>query len=156
MTVENLLPHGAPPTPQVRRRCEIAHRIVFESVDRTLVLVAPVMSKATWRLVRSCASATGRLSRPRQRLVRRPRDEDRPEFSEAVYGFGSGIFFIGYFLFEVPSNVLLERVGARIWIARIMIVWGIISAGMLLVKSIWQFYLLRSSSAPGRPASSPA
>ena len=55
-------------------------------------------------------------------------------FSDAVYGFGAGIFFIGYFLFEVPSNLILERVGARVWIARIMITWGIISAAMFLVQ----------------------
>ena len=48
-------------------------------------------------------------------------------FSAAVYGFGSGIFFLGYFIFEVPSNVLLSKVGARIWIARILVTWGIIS-----------------------------
>ncbi|MGK4845944.1 MFS transporter, partial [Salmonella enterica] len=52
------------------------------------------------------------------------------KFSETVYGLGAGIFFIGYFLFEVPSNVILHRVGARLWIARIMISWGIISAAM--------------------------
>ena len=44
--------------------------------------------------------------------------------SETIYGLGAGIFFIGYFLFEVPSNVILHRVGARIWIARIMLTWG--------------------------------
>jgi ACS family tartrate transporter-like MFS transporter len=49
-------------------------------------------------------------------------------FSAAVYGFGSGIFFLGYFIFEVPSNVLLSKVGARLWIARILVTWGIISA----------------------------
>jgi MFS family permease len=49
-------------------------------------------------------------------------------FSSAVYGFGGGIFFLGYFIFEVPSNVLLSKVGARVWIARILITWGIISA----------------------------
>src|SRR5260370_26885287 len=48
--------------------------------------------------------------------------------SDAVYGLGAGIFFIGYFLFEVPSNLILHRVGARVWIARIMFTWGIISA----------------------------
>ena len=51
-------------------------------------------------------------------------------FSETVYGLGAGMFFIGYFLFEVPSNVILHRVGARVWIARIMITWGIISGGV--------------------------
>jgi MFS transporter, ACS family, tartrate transporter len=54
-------------------------------------------------------------------------------FSSAVYGFGGGIFFLGYFIFEVPSNVLLSKVGARVWIARILITWGIISAGTAFV-----------------------
>ena len=47
-------------------------------------------------------------------------------FSDSVYGLGAGIFFIGYFLLEVPSNLILARVGARVWIARIMITWGLI------------------------------
>ena len=47
------------------------------------------------------------------------------QFSETVYGLGAGIFFIGYFLFEIPSNIILHKVGARIWIARIMVTWGI-------------------------------
>ena len=64
-------------------------------------------------------------------------------YSDAVYGFGAGIFFIGYFLFEVPSNVILERVGARMWIARIMITWGLLSAAMMLVQTAEQFYILR-------------
>ena len=49
------------------------------------------------------------------------------QFSETVYGLGAGIFFIGYFLFEIPSNIILHKVGARVWIARIMITWGLIS-----------------------------
>lgn len=64
-------------------------------------------------------------------------------FSDAVYGFGAGIFFIGYFIFEVPSNVILERVGARMWIARIMITWGIISSAMMFTNSATMFYVLR-------------
>ena len=63
--------------------------------------------------------------------------------SETAYGIGAGIFFIGYFLFEVPSNLILHRVGARVWIARIMITWGILSAAMMLVRSVPQFYALR-------------
>src|SRR3569833_2050856 len=55
------------------------------------------------------------------------------QFSEAVYGFGAGIFFVGYFLFEVPSNLVLHRVGARTWIARIMISWGIVSGATAFV-----------------------
>ena len=64
-------------------------------------------------------------------------------FSEAVYGLGAGIFFLGYVLFEVPSNVLMLKLGARRTIARIMVAWGIISAAMMLVETPTQFYLLR-------------
>src|SRR5215207_9525613 len=53
---------------------------------------------------------------------------------DAMYAFGAGIFFIGYFLFEVPSNLILERVGARRWIARIMITWGLVSAATAFVN----------------------
>ena len=65
------------------------------------------------------------------------------EFSDAVYGFGAGIFFIGYCIFEVPSNLLLEKVGARYWIARIMVTWGLISSAMMLVETEFWFYTLR-------------
>jgi len=64
-------------------------------------------------------------------------------FSPAVYGFGAGVFFIGYALFEVPSNLLLVRVGARLWIARIMITWGVLSIAMMYVSDATSFYLLR-------------
>ncbi|WP_174362609.1 MFS transporter [uncultured Caballeronia sp.] len=64
-------------------------------------------------------------------------------FSDAVYGAGAGVFFVGYLLFEVPSNLLLLRVGARRWIARIMITWGIISAGMMFVTTPMSFYIMR-------------
>lgn len=64
-------------------------------------------------------------------------------FSEAVYGLGAGIFFIGYFIFEVPSNLALHRFGARKWIARIMISWGVISGCMMFVQTPTSFYILR-------------
>ena len=64
-------------------------------------------------------------------------------FSATVYGFGAGIFFLGYVLFEIPSNVILARVGARIWIARIMISWGLVSSAMMFVRSAPGFYALR-------------
>jgi ACS family tartrate transporter-like MFS transporter len=64
-------------------------------------------------------------------------------FSSATFGLGSGIFFLGYCLFEIPSNIILERVGARLWIARIMVTWGLISAGLMLVRSPPLFYMLR-------------
>ena len=64
-------------------------------------------------------------------------------FSPTVYGWGAGIFFIGYFLFEVPSNLILERVGARLWIFRIMVTWGLISAAMAFVQGPVSFFALR-------------
>jgi D-galactonate transporter len=64
-------------------------------------------------------------------------------FSETIYGLGAGLFFIGYFIFEVPSNVLLHRIGARVWIARIMITWGLISAAFMFVSTPTQFYVMR-------------
>ena len=64
-------------------------------------------------------------------------------FSPTVFGFGAGIFFLGYFLFEVPSNLVLYKVGARIWIARVMITWGLISGAMAFVQGPNSFYALR-------------
>ncbi len=63
--------------------------------------------------------------------------------TDAQYGYGAGLFFVGYFLFEVPSNLILERVGARLWIARILIGWGIVSMGMIFVRDVWTFYAAR-------------
>ena len=64
-------------------------------------------------------------------------------FSETVFGLGSGIFFLGYFLFEVPSNILMHKIGARTWIARIMITWALLSAAFIWVRSVPAFYGLR-------------
>ena len=63
--------------------------------------------------------------------------------SATAYGLGAGIFFLGYFIFEVPSNMLLHRLGARTWIARIMVSWGLLSAAMGWVQSTTGFYVLR-------------
>jgi len=65
------------------------------------------------------------------------------KFSPTVFAWGAGIFFIGYFIFEVPSNLALEKFGASRWIARIMVTWGIISALMAMVSGVWSFYGLR-------------
>ncbi len=62
---------------------------------------------------------------------------------DATYAFGAGIFFIGYFLFEVPSNLILERVGARRWIARIMITWGLVSGCTAFVTGSTSFVAMR-------------
>src|SRR5262247_492132 len=63
--------------------------------------------------------------------------------SDTAYGLGAGLFVVGYGLFEVPSNLMLYKVGARRWIARIMISWGIATALMVFVQTEWQFYVLR-------------
>src|SRR4029078_13168030 len=64
-------------------------------------------------------------------------------FSSAAFGVGSGVFFLGYCLFVVASNLILHRVGARLWISRIMITWGVISAAMMFVRTAPTFYALR-------------
>jgi MFS family permease len=63
--------------------------------------------------------------------------------SAAAYGFGAGVFFLSYVLFEVPSNIILEKVGARRWLARIMVTWGVISLCMVFVRGEYSFYILR-------------
>src|SRR6516165_7898340 len=68
---------------------------------------------------------------------------DALHFDEAIYGLGAGVFFIGYVIFEVPSNLILRKVGAGRWLSRIMITWGIISACTLLVQTPLQFYIVR-------------
>jgi ACS family tartrate transporter-like MFS transporter len=65
------------------------------------------------------------------------------QLSHTAFGFGSGIFFIGYFLFEIPSNLILHKVGVRVWIARIMISWGVIASAMMFVTGAKSFYALR-------------
>src|SRR3954452_23732540 len=64
-------------------------------------------------------------------------------FSASVFGFGAGVFFFGYFLFEVPSNIILDKVGARLWIARVMITWGMLSGAFAFIQGTTSFYALR-------------
>src|SRR6201991_2337962 len=64
-------------------------------------------------------------------------------FSDAVYGLGAGIFFVTYLLFEVPSNLLLDKIGARLTFLRIMVLWGMASAATAFVSAPWQFYAIR-------------
>ena len=71
------------------------------------------------------------------------RMSDDLRFSATVYGLGAGLFFIGYALCEVPSNLLLLRFGARRWLARIMMTWGVLATAMMFVRTPWEFYLLR-------------
>ena len=64
-------------------------------------------------------------------------------FTSQIFGFGAGVFFLGYFVFEVPSTVILHKVGARFWIARVLITWGIVSVGMAFIRGPASFYVLR-------------
>src|SRR5260370_137810 len=79
-------------------------------------------------------------------------------FDSAIFGLGAGIFFLGYFIFEVPSNLILEKVGARVWIARIMFSWGLVSTAMALVWNEPSFYVARfllGAAAAGLLAGAP-
>src|SRR6478735_12697312 len=114
--------------------------LVEPSIDET----TRVYRKVTWRLVPflfACYVAAY-LDRVNVGFAKLQMLSDL-QFSETVYGLGAGIFFIGYFLFEVPSNIIMHRVGARVWIARIMITWAIISAASLFVKTPTMFYVMR-------------
>src|SRR5260370_10195372 len=113
-------------------------------LDSTLSAENKLYNKAAWRLVPVlfiCYIAAY-LDRVNIGFAELQMKTDL-KFSDTVYGLGAGIFFIGYFFFEVPSNILLEKVGARIWIARIMVSWGIVSGLMIFVRSAQIFYLLR-------------
>ena len=69
--------------------------------------------------------------------------KDDLKLDNTSLGWGKGLFFLGYFLFEIPSNLILHRVGARVWIARIMIVWGLVSMAMIYISGKWSFYGMR-------------
>jgi sugar phosphate permease len=103
-----------------------------------------VYKKAAWRLVPflCLCLVAAYLDRVNVGFAKLQMMDDLA-FSNTVYGIGAGIFFLGYVIFEVPSNVLLHKVGARIWIARIMITWGLIGAAMAFVQTATQFYVLR-------------
>jgi D-galactonate transporter len=104
-----------------------------------------VYAKVAWRVIPLlfvCYIAAY-LDRVNIGFAKLQMQSDVAGLSETVYGLGAGIFFIGYFFFEVPSNILLEKFGARAWIARIMVSWGIISSATLFVNSPGTFYLLR-------------
>ena len=110
------------------------------SADET----ARIYSKVTWRLIPFlfvCYVASY-LDRINIGFAQLQMKQDL-DFSDAVYGLGAGIFFFGYFLFEVPSNLLLEKYGARKTLLRIMVLWGIVSACMMFVKTPMQFYVAR-------------
>ncbi len=105
---------------------------------------AAVLRRAAWRIIPllGLAYMVAFMDRSNISFAAKTMNADLG-FSATVYGIGGGVFFLSYALFEIPSNVLLERVGARRWIARIMVTWGAIAAAMMFVRTPWQFYTLR-------------
>ena len=105
---------------------------------------AAVYRKAAWRLLPllCLCLVAAYLDRVNVGFAKLQMMDDL-SFSNTVYGVGAGIFFLGYVLFEVPSNIYLHKLGARVWIARIMITWGLIGAAMAFVQTATQFYILR-------------
>jgi MFS transporter, ACS family, tartrate transporter len=102
------------------------------------------MNKAFWRILPLILVAYlfAYMDRVNVSFAAATMNEDLA-FSATVYGLGGGLFFLGYALFEIPSNLMLVRFGARTWIARIMITWGMLSAAMMFVETPMQFYVLR-------------
>lgn len=113
------------------------------TLDETELLEA-TLRKVFWRIMPFLALcyATSYLNRVNIGFAKLQMLDDL-SFSETVFGLGAGLFFVGYFLFEVPSNIILHRVGANRWIARIMITWGVLSAAFAWVDSARNFYVLR-------------
>jgi ACS family tartrate transporter-like MFS transporter len=103
-----------------------------------------VFAKATWRLIpfMGLLYVIAYLDRVNVSTASLTMNKDLG-LSPEVYGFGAGIFFLGYFLFEVPSNVILERVGARIWISRIMLTWGVVSMANAFATGPVSFFVVR-------------
>jgi ACS family tartrate transporter-like MFS transporter len=107
-------------------------------------LAARVLRKVTWRLIPFLCllyvfNILDRANVGFARLTMQP----YLGMSDEVFDLGYGIFYLGYILFEVPANLLLRRVGARLWIARIMITWGLVSCATMAVSGPWSFYLIR-------------
>src|SRR5205814_6070781 len=104
----------------------------------------PLFRKVTWRLIPFMwlLYLVAFLDRVNVSFAALRMNQDLG-LSATAYGTGAGVFFLGYVLFEVPSNLALARVGARIWIARIMIVWGLVSMAMVLAAGPASFALLR-------------
>lgn len=105
---------------------------------------ASAMNKAFWRILPliGLAYLFAYMDRVNVSFAAAAMNEDL-KFSATVYGLGGGLFFLAYALFEIPSNLMLVRFGARKWIARIMITWGLLSAAMMFVQTPMHFYVLR-------------
>ena len=109
-----------------------------ESIGRS------AMRKATWRLIPLIALGYGTAYMDRVNISFASLQMNRDlHFSASIYGLGAGLFFLSYAACEVPSNLLLCRFGARRWLSRIMVTWGILAIAMMFVKTPLQFYVLR-------------
>ena len=106
--------------------------------------IESVYSKVSWRIIPLLLIAymVAYLDRINIGYAQLQMKQTLP-FGDAVYGLGAGIFFLGYFLFEVPSNLLLEKIGARKTLLRIMVLWGLTAAAMMYVTTPMQFYIAR-------------
>jgi len=103
-----------------------------------------VMRKATWRLIPLLALGYGIAFMDRANISFAALQMNRDlHFNAGIYGFGAGVFFVSYAMCELPSNMLLLKFGARRWIARIMLTWGVLAAAMVFVRSPASFYALR-------------
>lgn len=106
---------------------------------------AAVLRKVTLRLIPFLfvLYVMNILDRANIGVVKKTLVDDLEIIGKAAYGLGAGLFYVGYLLFEVPSNLMLARMGARRWIARILISWGVVSACMMFVQGTWSYYVLR-------------
>jgi len=114
------------------------------AAEATSAIERRTIAKVSWRLLPLVALAycIAYIDRSNISVASLTMNKDLG-FSAYIYGWGAGIFFFGYFLFEIPSNLILEKIGARIWIARIMITWGIISGLTALVTGTTSFLIIR-------------
>lgn len=115
-----------------------------EGSARDAAIGRAALRKASWRLLPLIGLGYGIAYMDRLNISFAALQMNRDlGFSASVYGLGAGLFFLSYALLEVPSNLMLMRFGARRWIARIMLTWGLIAAGMMLVRTPTQFYVMR-------------
>jgi MFS family permease len=114
------------------------------TAEATQAIERRTIAKVSWRLLPLVALAycIAYIDRSNISFAALTMNKDLG-FSAYIYGWGAGIFFFGYFLFEIPSNLILERAGARLWIARIMITWGIISGLTAFVTGPTSFLVIR-------------
>jgi len=116
----------------------------MDEAQRHVERTEAILAKAAWRLipVMCLMYVANFLDRVNIGIAALSMNRDLG-FTPEIYGFGAGIFFFGYFIFEIPSNLMLEKVGARAWMCRIMVSWGLISTACAFVQGAASFYILR-------------